>query len=324
MKCISKTKSLLSIICLAALFMTGCASAPVENAYRVYDSSLAATSHSTGNTDYFAKNLCVTGTTDFGTEQTDAWVAQGAGAFNLTTNEVLYNQNIYGKLYPASTTKILTALIICKYGNLDDYTTVSAHAADQAPDSSVAYLAEGDVLSVRDLLYGLMLCSGNDAAIALAEYYSGSEEAFAEVMNQEAAALGATNSHFVNPHGLPDDNHYTTVYDMYLLFSAAIENETFVSIISTKSYDANYTNKNGDNVTHNYHNTNGYLKGNIKTPDGFQVIGGKTGTTFEAGYCLVLLSQNSRGEKIVSIVFKADCRHNLYLLMNEILSGFAN
>ena len=107
-----------------------------------------------------------------------------------------------------------------------------------------------------DLLYGMMLRSGNDAAIAIAESISGSVEEFAALMNKEAAALGATQSHFVNPNGLPDENHYTSVYDLYLIFRAALQNETFVQIISTTSYDVTYQAGDGTIEEHTWENTN--------------------------------------------------------------------
>lgn len=321
----NKVKSLLCILCIATIFVTGCGKDQgFENSYHIYSSSIvqSAENQETGN-GFFGDQLCVTEDINYGTDQTDAWVAEGAGTFNLDTKEVLYSQNIYEKLYPASTTKIMTAYIILKNCNLDDMVTVNAEAVDQDSDSSVARLNEGDVISVRDLLYGLMLPSGNDAAIMLADYYSGSVAAFAEVMNAEANKLGATKTHYVNANGLPDDDHYTTVYDMYLIFSAALQEQAFVDLISTTNYDANYTDKAGNPVTNSWHNTNGYLTGAFKTPEGFQIIGGKTGTTNEAGYCLVLYSVNPQGQRIVSIVLKADCRLNLYLLMNEMLNGFA-
>lgn len=318
-------RRLLCTTCVAAVFVTGCSKDEgFKDSYNVYSSTLAQNvSSDTGSTSYFADDLCVTEDINYGTDQTDSWVAEGAGVFNLDTKQVLYSQNLFEKLYPASTTKIMTAYIIVKNANLDDMVTVNAEAVDQASDSSVAHLKEGDVISVRDLLYGLMLPSGNDAAIMLADYYSGSVSAFAEVMNAEALRLGATNTHYVNANGLPDDDHYTTVYDMYLIFSAALQEQTFVDLISTTYHDAVYTDKDGNQVTNSWHNTNGYLTGAFNTPDGFQIIGGKTGTTNEAGYCLVLYSLNPEGQRIVSIVFKADCRLNLYLLMSEILSGFA-
>jgi D-alanyl-D-alanine carboxypeptidase (penicillin-binding protein 5/6) len=290
----------------------------VDNPYSLYQNR----SESSGA--FFAKNLCVTDNIDYGTDQVDSSVAEGAGVFNLTTKEVLYSQNLFGQLYPASTTKILTAYIIIKYCDLNDKVTVSAEALTNLSDSSKCGLAEGDELTVEQLLYGLMLVSGNDAANVLAEYYAGSIDAFADKMNEEALALGATGSHFVNANGLPDEEHYTTVYDMYLIFQAAIKMQTFVDVIRTESYEASYTNAAGSAATVTWNNTNHYLTGDTTAPDGITVIGGKTGTTNAAGYCLVLYSTNSSGEDIVSIVFKADGRSDLYLLMNQILSSFAN
>jgi D-alanyl-D-alanine carboxypeptidase (penicillin-binding protein 5/6) len=261
---------------------------------------------------------------NFGTETTDSQVAEAAGVFNLNTQEITYAQNIFERLYPASTTKILTAYIIIKYCNLDDMVTVSDNAVAQTVDSSVCNLKAGDVISVRDLLYGLLLASGNDAAVALAEYYAGSAENFADVMNHEALSLGASASHFVNPNGLPDEDHYTTVYDMYLIFKEAIQYTDFVEIIQTASYTATYSDASGNEVNNVWNNTNRYINHKKEAPSGFTVIGGKSGTTGAAGYCLVLYSRNEAGEDIVSIVFKADGISNLYLLMNQILAGYAN
>lgn len=328
MKCINKWKRLLCTISVAAVFLTGCSvSNTIDSNYNVSNSALiqAGKMNPESNTDFFSKDICVAGKDNIINDQVRYnEVASGAGVFNLDTKEVKYSQNIYDKLYPASTTKVLTAYIILKYGNLDDMVTVSAEAAGQPSDSSIAHLRAGDVISVRELLYGLMIVSGNDAAQALAEYYSGSVEAFAEVMNQEAAKIGATNSHFVNPHGLPDEMHYTTVYDMYLMFAEAVKDPTFVEIISTKSHEAVYSDANGNQKTQTWNNTNGFLTGKYKMPERVQVLGGKTGTTFEAGFCLVALSTNEAGQRIVSVVMKADCKANLYLLTSELLKCCAN
>lgn len=325
------TNKILSLILIAGLMMTvGCGSkeAALDTPYDVYTTTnsvgISVTSNASDKS-YFSNNLCVSEDVSIGTDVTDSQVAEGAAAFNLATNSVVYAKNIYERLYPASTTKILTAYIALKYcDDLDAYVTVSENAVDQASDSSVCNLKAGDVIKLRDLLYGLMLRSGNDAAVAIAEYISGDVDSFAALMNQEAAALGATQSHFVNPNGLPDEDHYTTVYDMYLLFAKALENETFVDIISTKSYDTVYTSAQGETVELTWENTNQYLSGASTAPEGFNVVGGKTGTTGEAGYCLVLYSYNAANQPIISIVFKADGKSNLYLLMNEMLSGFAN
>jgi D-alanyl-D-alanine carboxypeptidase (penicillin-binding protein 5/6) len=317
-------RTLLCLFSAAAVFTTGCGrQVSIENSYSVYSSKLNTYDAKALESSFFASDLCVTDGTDIGTGETDSQVAEAAGLFNLTTEEITYSQNIFGKMYPASTTKILTAYIIIRDCNLSDMVTVSENAVDQPEDSSVCNLKAGDVISVKNLLYGLLLVSGNDAAIALAEFHSGSVDAFTEEMNQTAKELGATGSSFMNPNGLPDENHYTTVYDMYLIFKEAVQQSDFLSIIGTEEVTVNYLNKDGDAVEKTWTNTNRYISGKVDAPEGFTVLGGKTGTTNAAGYCLVLYSTNSNGDKIISIVFKADGRSNLYMLMNEILKGFA-
>ena len=278
MKCINKMR-LLCLCGIAAVFMSGCGQTAVsyDNPYDIYSTSAdygLASEGAGSEKTYFSQNLCVADDVNIGNDTTDSQVAEGAGTFNLATNTVTYAQNIYEKLYPASTTKILTAYIALKYGNLEDYVTVSENAADQASDSSVCGLKAGDVVQLKDLLY--------------------------------------------------DENHYTSVYDLYLIFQNAVQNQTFLDIISTMSYDVVYTDVNGAGVEKTWENTNQYLTGKEKAPEGITVVGGKTGTTGAAGYCLVLYSYNASGQPIVSIVLKADGKSNLYLLMNEMLSGFAN
>ncbi|MGN0352174.1 MAG: D-alanyl-D-alanine carboxypeptidase family protein [Roseburia sp.] len=328
MKCISKRKLLCCCVSIAAIFISGCSAGSTElnEAYDVYGTgkTVGISTTTADEVSYFAKDLCVSEDINLGTEDTTSEVAEGAGVFNLATNTVTYSKNLYEKLYPASTTKILTAYIALKYCDLNEMVTVSENAVNQTTDSSICNLNAGDVISMRYLLYGLMLRSGNDAAIAIAEHISGDVDSFAVLMNQEAKALGATNSNFVNPNGLPDENHYTTIYDMYLIFQAALQNETFVTIISTVSTDVTYYNRSGEAVSQSWSNTNQYLLGKQTAPDGITIVGGKTGTTGEAGYCLVLYSYNSENQPIISIVFKADCKSNLYLLMNEMLAGYTN
>lgn len=328
MKCTNKWRIVLPVVAVVLLFC-GCSKddTTLENAYNVFDTSTKYGITKTGNlqsAEFFAKDLCVTEDENIGLEDTTESVAEGAGLFRLNEKEAVYKKNIYERLYPASTTKILTALIALEESNLDDVVTVSANAANQASDSSVCGLKEGDQISMRDLLYGLMMRSGNDAAIAIAEHISGSSEEFAVLMNAKAQSLGATNSHFVTPNGLHDEDHYTTVYDMYLIMNAAVQNETFVEILQTASYISNYTDAAGNLVTQDWATTNKYLTGTEAVPEGVTVIGGKTGTTGEAKYCLVQYNQNASGEPMISIVFKADCRDNMYLLMSEILKNFSN
>lgn len=319
MKCINKIAAI--VVTLSLVFtLTGCTN---ENlSYDVYETSYSygiTQGDYSSSTHLFSTNLAVTDETNIGTENVDSQVASGAGVFNISQKKVTYAQNIYEKLYPASTTKILTALVAIKYGDLDQVITVSENACDQASDSSVANLNPGDQMTLRDLLYGLILRSGNDAAVAIAEGVSGSVDAFVELMNQEATSLGATNSHFVTPNGLHDADHYTTVYDMYLIFNAAIQYNEFMTILQTSTYNVFYTTSDGTQTSQTWNTTNHYLTGAETAPSGITVIGGKTGTTGQAGYCLVLLSKNENNEQIISIVFDADARTNLYYLMNQIL-----
>lgn len=198
---------------------------------------------------------------------------------------VLWSRNADTQTPMASTTKIMTALLVLENKNLDDVVTVSEYAASQEP--TVIGLYAGEQITIRDLLYGLMLVSGNDAAVALAESVGGSVDGFVEMMNAKAAELGMVNTHFVTPNGLHDDAHYTTVKDYVKLTVYAMENADFRTIVKTISYTstdlagvtAEYTTSN-DLLAHpdTYTSTPGALT---------NVLGIKTGFTDEAGYCLV-------------------------------------
>lgn len=323
MKCTNKRKILLWGL-LAVLLLSGCGNTSVSlySSNYVYEVDNKVNDESFAADSFVGSNVCAA-IPDLGTDQTNSSVASAAGVFNCNTNKTLYSQNLLGQVHPASTTKILTAYIILRDCELNEEVTVSESVTNLDKDSSLCYIEPGDKLTVQDLLYGLLLNSGNDAAIALAEHHSHSIDSFAEEMNKTAKNLGATKSKFMNPHGLDDENHYVTLYDMYLIFNEAIKNEVFVKIISTLNYDAEFISGAGIAKNATWSNTNRYLTGKAKSPNGITVIGGKTGTTFQSGYCLVLLSENEKKERIISIVYKADSSWNLYLLMNQILV-FAN
>ncbi|MCD8231509.1 MAG: D-alanyl-D-alanine carboxypeptidase [Clostridiales bacterium] len=319
------------ILILASAFLSGCGTErqDVDNAYQIYETTEEYVSIGTSSSDselsLFASDLCVGGTENTESDSVIAECAESAAVFMVDSGEITYAQNIYEKIYPASTTKILTAYLALTYGDLDETLTVSSEAIEELdPSSSVCGLEIGDQITLRQALYGLMLPSGNDAANVIAEAISGSTEAFADLMNETAQALGATHSNFVNANGLPDDEHYTTAYDMYLIFNEAIKNEDFVSIISTTSYEAAYLDANGNTVTKTWNNSNGYLSGLYSQPEGITVIGGKTGTTSEAGSCLVLYSENESGLPVISVVFKGNTRSDLYKMMTQMLSNYTD
>lgn len=269
----------------------------------------------------FADDLCVAADDVALTGFDDEDSLHAAGLFNLNDKTVEYGYKLYDKLYPASTTKLMTAYLAFKYGNMDDIVTVSDSVSSFASDEVVCNLQPGDTVTLYDLLCGLLLRSGNDCGVAIAEHISGSVEAFAELMNSEAKALGATGSHFVNPHGLHNENHYTTAYDLYLIFNACIQDQRFMDIISMDSYTMNLTGADGTTRTFDVVPTNYYSSGKINAPEGIRVFGGKTGTTDEAGCCVILYSEDLEKNPYISIIMGAEDKSFLYQEMNRLLEA---
>lgn len=220
--------------------------------------------------------------------------SRAAVIFDRNSKQALYNKNMNTKRTMASTTKIMTAIVVLENTNLNDIVKVSKKAA--ATGGSSLKLKTNDEVSVKDLLYGLMLVSGNDAAVALAEHVGGSVEDFAEMMNSKASILGLENTHFVTPHGLDEDLHYTTAYELAYLADYALQNEKFAEIVGTKTYTVII-----NNTPRLLSNTNELL-GNING-----VYGVKTGFTNGANRCLV--SSAKRGDlDIICVVLGADTK----------------
>ena len=214
--------------------------------------------------------------------------------YDRISKSMIIGKNEDIKSAMASTTKIMTTIVILEKADLNETVTVSAKAGGTG--GSRLGLKRGDKASVRDLLYGLMLRSGNDAAVALAEHVGGSVKEFAELMNEKAIELGLTNTHFVTPHGLDDANHYTTALELAKLTDYAMNNETFSKIVGTKSITI-YIN----NQPRQINNTNellGVLNG---------VVGVKTGFTNNAGRCLVTETKRNNMD-IITRVLGADTK----------------
>ena len=214
--------------------------------------------------------------------------------YDRISKSMIIGKNEDIKSAMASTTKIMTTIVILEKADLNETVTVSAKAGGTG--GSRLGLKRGDKASVRDLLYGLMLRSGNDAAVALAEHVGGSVKEFAELMNEKAIEPGLTNTHFVTPHGLDDANHYTTALELAKLTDYAMNNETFSKIVGTKSITI-YIN----NQPRQINNTNellGVLNG---------VVGVKTGFTNNAGRCLVTETKRNNMD-IITIVLGADTK----------------
>lgn len=269
--------------------------------------------------DGFAKDLCVSAEGDIPLEGVSQDPSQYGGLFDLDGRRILYGQRIYERLYPASMTKIMTAIIALKNGNLSDMVTVSQTALILEEGSQLCGFRVGDQLTLEQLLQGLLIYSGNDAAAAIAEHVGGTQENFVQMMNDEVARLGMTNTHFTNPHGLQDTEHYTSVYDIYLMLNEAIRYPKFVEMIQMSAYTVQYQNTLGQSNSIYLESTDHYLIGEATEPKGVTVLGGKTGTTDEAGNCLALVSQNEYGKTFISIVTNAFDKPILYEQMNQLL-----
>ena len=251
-----------------------------------------------------AQDRITPGQINFANENVNTVYANSALMYNISDNKLLYSKNVNDILYPASTTKVLTAYCTLKHGNLSDRITVSDNCVHLERGASICGFREGDRPTLEDALYGLMTCSGNDAAIAIAEHISGSVEKFAELMNKEAAALGATNTHFTNPHGLHEDEHYTTPYDLYLIFKATIEDSRFREILTHSSYTAEVPGANGETRKLTWSSTNRYLTNSSFKPRTVDILGTKTGYTNEAGACLVTLGLDHYGKEYITVIMK--------------------
>ena len=204
--------------------------------------------------------LCVVNS-NTGSSDVDMSNAEGAGLFDINGRNTIYAKNAHEKLYPASLTKVMTTLVALKHSSGDLMLTATANVRNLEAGAQVCGIKEGDQMTLDQALHLLLINSANDAAVMIAEGVAGSVEAFADMMNQEALALGATNTHFVNPHGLPDEDHYTTVYDMYLIMNAAINYSAFTEIIQMDSYTTVYTDKNGASREVSVSSTNRYMQG---------------------------------------------------------------
>ncbi len=213
--------------------------------------------------------------------------AEASVVINAETRQILYKDNENKRLGMASTTKIMTAIVALENKSTQDIITVSSNAQNQ--EGSSIYLRAGDEVKLEDLLYGLMLNSGNDAAVAIAEGVGETTETFVRMMNEKAAELGCVNTQFKNPNGLSDPEHYSTAYDMALIMAYAMGNEEFLKIVSTKEYRI----VNKDAVT--------YLRNHNKLLWQYEnCIGGKTGYTKATGRCLVSCAEKD-GVRLIAV-----------------------
>lgn len=273
-----------------------------------------------GYADPFSADICVYTGDVLKNEEYLTFEYDSAALYNLADKEVIYSRNAFQKLYPASLTKIMTALVAIKYGQSDQVLEASSNVKIDDTGAQKIGISEGDSMTLSQALRILLLHSANDVAVLIAENIAGSLDEFVSLMNNEALKLGATGTHFTNPHGLHDEDHYTTAYDMYLIFNECIKYDEFKEIISMSAYETSYRGKSGQEVNVSVKNTNGYISGSYFAPQNIAVIGGKTGTTQAAGHCLILYSKDINDKPYISIVMKAVSTEDLYGCMTKLLS----
>ena len=322
MKCINRIEIAILALMTGMLMLTGCKKNDIPIEYDEYDLSenykidMEATPK---EMPLFAEDICATNTDIIDSSTINSASIYSAGVFDVNNKKTLYSYLIHTQVNPASLTKLMTVLLVLDNCSLDEMVTV--------PDVTIYEegvqkfgLTEGDQISVGNLLYLTVVYSANDAALALAKYVGGSEEGFAVMMNDKAKALGATRSNFVNPHGLSHDDHYTTAYDLYLIFNACVKYEVFVNMINTKEYDITYTTAAGESVTKTIKTTDKFINGDYEQPYSVEIIGGKTGSTVAAGKCLIVYAKDASGNPYIGIIMGANDEQALYTTMRTLLN----
>lgn len=252
----------------------------------------------------FTLNLSIS----YGISETPEISAGAAILIDTSSERILYSKNENEKMYPASTTKILTAILTIENCNLEDVVTVPYEAISSIPSGySIAALQPGEQLTVEQLLQLLLVHSANDAANVLAYHVSGSIENFANLMNQKISELGLENTHFTNPSGIHDENHYTTAYDLAIIMKYCMKNSTFRNLSSLKYCTIPATNKYEERI---FNTTNELLTNNSSSNYYYKyAIAGKTGYTTEAKNCLVSVS-NKDNLELICVVLSAGLYSN--------------
>ena len=325
-------KKILAAACICSVLLCGCQSQTAYlKPYTVVTASKTADAASMLNIEAwegFAENLGVVSVEDsengINQETLSQLDAKEIFLTGTTDKTVITAKNIYTQMPPASITKILTALVALEtVQDLDQEVTLTDDVNVDVADAQVCGFKAGDKMTLKTLLYCMLIYSGNDAANAVASAVSGGDiPAFCDKMNAEAQRLGATQTHFVTPNGLDDPDHYTTAYDLYLIFNEYLKYDLFKDAIHQAHYTAVFT-RNGQEVQQTYDSTNYYLLGNKTPPEGVSIIGGKTGTTDHAGLCLILYVEDGSGNGYISVLLGCPDKDTLYSSMSKLLSDIS-
>lgn len=315
-KCISYI--LIFSLCLA---LTGCGTAysiPYSLHNDISTFNIGAKEEIASTYPAFAEDLCVV-SDNIATNKLNLGSTDVGTLFDLDGKDTLFAKNANKQVNPASLTKIMTALVALKYASPNLILTATENVQITESGAQLMGLKPGDQMTLDQALHVLLIYSANDVAILIAEGIGGNVEAFCDLMNEEALSIGATNSHFTNPHGLTQDGHYVTAYDMYLIFREATQYSLFNEIIQSPNYDTVYYAADGTQKELSVESTVLYVKGGYQSPGEITVIGGKTGTTAAAGHCLILYSRDTTGKTFISVIMNAESAEVLYEQMNMLL-----
>ncbi len=241
--------------------------------------------------------------------------------FNLDDNTPLFAQGIYTKAYPASLSKLMTAIMTMRFCDMEETMVMEPGDFDLEEGSQVSGMQPGDTVTIGQLFHALVVYSANDAAMALARRIDGSVEVFVEEMNQIAGEMGLVNTHFTNPTGLHDPENYSCAYDIYLLLREAFRYTAYQDAARLNVYTLRVTTAEGGTRTRVLDSTDKFLTGERSLPAGVTLLGGKTGTTPEAGANLAVFVQNKMGVPYIAVIMNADTRAVLYDDMYTLLSA---
>ncbi len=319
---------LISLFILVSLFITGCGS---DFASPYSASVLASEMAGRGfaadlKADSFASDLSIV-TENVPVESIELSTSvESYLLVDINNQTILASYDANRQIHPASTTKLMTALVALENCSMDEKLVLGDEVTGFAYDETVLPGKVGDTMTMDQALHFMLMYSANDIANAIAVHVGGSINNFCEMMNEKAREIGATNTHFSNPHGLDADDHLTTAYDLYLILSECIKYEKFVEIVSSSEYSTVYYNAQGKNVDKTVRSTDLFIRTDkdVNAPAGITVIGGKTGTTGKAGHCLIVLCKDSAGNPYISCVMGTTDTDTLYAHQKELMSLILN
>lgn len=267
----------------------------------------------------FSADLCVF-TNDISNINHNTTSSTSSLLIDVENNQALFAQNAFERRFPASITKLMTAYVALKYLSPESVITCTESVEQiSTPGAIVLNLSKGDSFTLDQALHLCLLSSYNDVAIAIAEAVSGNVDDFALLMTEEAKALGCTGTNFTDPSGLGNESHYTTAYDLYLIFNAVIKDPVLLEVIQCTDYSTTIKTASGNEKEVSSRNTNQFFQGNFQTPANIKVVGGKTGTTTEAGHCLIILTRDTKSKPYIAIVLGCESTADLYNEMSDLL-----